>query len=235
MGAGGILLNPPKMPIHIGDYQRDTGHLRAAEHGAYLLLLFHYWSTGGLPDDDRHLSTIARMSSAEWRRSRPVIERFFKPGWKHPRVDYDLEKAAKISEAAKEAGLASGRTRAQRKSNDRSTDDEPTLEPSNHLKKDIAPSGAPTSGKVYAFEDGVIRLTPKDFNTWEQSFSRIDLRAELLSLSKWAAEQPPGNWFHAVKGALAKRNRDAKAAAEAATRNGQLLTPDGKPWPDGIT
>jgi hypothetical protein len=32
-------VNPPKMPIHIGDYKRDTGHLRAAGHGAYLLLL----------------------------------------------------------------------------------------------------------------------------------------------------------------------------------------------------
>lgn len=228
-------MNPPKMPIHIGDYQRDTGHLRAAEHGAYLLLLFHYWSTGGLPQDDRHLSTIARMSSAEWKRARPVIERFFKPGWKHPRVDYDLEKAAKISEAAKEAGLASGRTRSQRKSNDRSTDAEPTLEPSNHPKKDIAPDGAPTVVKVYAFEDGIIRLTEKDFSKWEQSFPRLDLRAELLSLSRWAAEQGPENWFHAVKGALTNRNRKAKAAAENAARGGNLpLTPSGNPWPEGI-
>lgn len=150
-------MNPPKMPIHIGDYQRDTGHLRAAEHGAYLLLLFHYWSTGGLPDDDRHLSTIARMSSTEWRRARPVIERFFKLGWKHARVDYDLEKAAKISEAAKEAGVASGRTRAQRKSNDRSTSVEPTLEPSNHLKKD---SEATASAAGAAFAD-VVDEDPK--------------------------------------------------------------------------
>ena len=134
-------MNPPKMPVHIGDYQRDTGHLRAAEHGAYLLLLFHYWSTGGLPHDDQHLSTIARMSSAEWRRARPVIEQFFKPGWRHQRVDYDLEKAAKISEAAKEAGLASGRTRAQRKSNGRSTIVEPTLEPYNHIE-DSDPRGS---------------------------------------------------------------------------------------------
>jgi uncharacterized protein YdaU (DUF1376 family) len=227
-------MNPPKMPIHIGDYQRDTGHLRAAEHGAYLLLLFHYWSTGGLPDDDRHLSTIARMSSTEWKRARPVIERFFKFGWKHPRVDYDLEKAAKISEAAKEAGLASGRTRAQRKSNGRSTDAEPTLEPSNHLKKDIAPNGASTEGKVYAFESGVIRLTPKDFSKWEKAYSHLDLAAELIALEPWAAQQ--ANWFHAVPGALTKKNRELKARSDASKAGGpQLpLTPAGKPWPAGI-
>lgn len=228
-------MNPPKMPIHIGDYQRDTGHLRASEHGAYLLLLFHYWSTGGLPEDDPHLSSIARMSPAEWKRARPTIERFFKPGWKHPRVDYDLEKAAKISEAAKEAGLASGRTRAQRKTNDRSTDAEPTLEPSNHLKKDKLPANAGSSSKSgdYEFEYGVIRLTKKHFSAWEKAYSHLDLRAELISLEPWAAQQ--SNWFCALPGALARRNRDQKFRVEQAKQGGpQLpLTRAGNPWPEG--
>lgn len=131
-------MNPPKMPIHIGDYQRDTGHLRAVGHGAYLLLMFHYWSTGGLPDDDDQLAAIARMTKGEWRKHKPVLQRFFKEGWKHGRIDFELEKAANISQAAREAGLASGRTRSQRKTNGRSTVVEPTLEPSNHLKKDAA-------------------------------------------------------------------------------------------------
>jgi hypothetical protein len=103
----------------------------------------------------------------------------------------------------------------------------------NRNREDSAPSGATTPGKVYAFEDGVIRLTPKDFNKWKSAFEHIDLAAELLSLSKWAGEQ--ADWFHAVKGALASKNRKAKAAAEAVARNGQLLTPDGQPWPEGIT
>jgi uncharacterized protein YdaU (DUF1376 family) len=223
-------MNPPKMPIHIGDYQRDTGHLRAAEHGAYLLLLFHYWSTGGLPNDDRQLSTIARMSSAEWKRARPVIERFFKSEWKHPRVDYDLEKAARISEAAKEAGLASGRTRSQRKLNGRSTDVEPTLEPSNHLKKDkIAADAASTNGKSYAFESGIIRLTARDLAKWQKAFTYLDLTAELISLTKWAGEQGPENWFFAVSGALAKRNRDEKMRRE------KPVVARGNPLFEGIT
>lgn len=98
--------------------------------------------------------------------------------------------------------------------------------------RNIAPNGA---SKSYAFEDGIIRLSEKDFSKFETAYPRIDLRAELLSLSKWAADQGPENWFHAVKAALANKNRAAKERAERPA-NGQLpLTPSGNPWPEGIT
>lgn len=67
--------------------------------------------------------------------------------------------------------------------------------------------------RTYVFEDGVIRLNARDFETWRKAFSNLDLAAELLSLSKWA-ESEGGKWFHAVKGALAKRNREVKATRE---------------------
>ncbi len=66
---------------------------------------------------------------------------------------------------------------------------------------------------VYAFEAGVIRLNEKDFTSWKASFSYLDVPAELIGASKWAGEQGQ-NWFHAIKGLLAKRNREAKAAKE---------------------
>lgn len=108
-------MTPPKMPIHIGDYKRDTGHLRAAEHGAYLLLLFHHWSTGALPDDDRQLSAIACMSPAEWKRARPMLEKFFKPGWVHPRVLVDLQEANESYQKLASAGSKGGKARAENK------------------------------------------------------------------------------------------------------------------------
>lgn len=98
--------------------------------------------------------------------------------------------------------------------------------------KEDAPDGAPPT--KYAFESGVIRLIPRDLNHWKASFSHLDVPGELEGLSEWAGAQP--NWFHAVKGALAKRNREAGIRLEA-QRNGAAVvrTPSGNPWPEGIT
>lgn len=70
---------------------------------------------------------------------------------------------------------------------------------------------------VFAFESGVIRLKGKDFNGWVEAFPNLDLKAELLSLTQWAGEQPPGKWFFAVSSALAKRNREQKLKLAQAT------------------
>jgi len=106
-------VNPPKMPIHIGDLLRDTGHLRAMLMGAYLLLLFHHWSAGELPDDDEQLSAISRLTPSEWRKARPILERFFQPGWKHGRVEKDLASARESYEKRAKAGEKGGKAKAE--------------------------------------------------------------------------------------------------------------------------
>lgn len=101
--------NPPWMPLHIKDYLADTGHLTTAQHGAYLLLIMHYWQTGGLPDDDAALATITKTRRDTWRQLRPVIRQLFGECWRHKRIDRELQHAAKLmekrSERAKEAAL----------------------------------------------------------------------------------------------------------------------------------
>jgi uncharacterized protein YdaU (DUF1376 family) len=58
----------------------------------------HYWQTGGLPKADAPLSRIACMSSAEWRKAKPVVAPFFGDDWaSHKRIDAELAKAAEIS------------------------------------------------------------------------------------------------------------------------------------------
>ena len=84
------------MPIVIGDYLKDTMHLACSEHGAYLLLLFHYWTSGPLPDDDRKLAAIARCERSAWPEIREVIAPFFSIAdgvWTHKRVEQELLRA----------------------------------------------------------------------------------------------------------------------------------------------
>lgn len=86
------------MPLDIPAYVADTGHLSTLEHGIYFLLIMHYWRTGGLPDDEKQLARIARVTPAEFREALPTIEPLFKLGnWKHKRVELELDKARKIS------------------------------------------------------------------------------------------------------------------------------------------
>jgi uncharacterized protein YdaU (DUF1376 family) len=84
----------PWMPFYVGDYRADTQHLSTAQHGAYLLLIMHYWQHGALPDDDEQLARVVGMTPAEWRKNRPVIQAFFGEGWRHPRIDREIETAS---------------------------------------------------------------------------------------------------------------------------------------------
>lgn len=74
-----------------------------------------------------------------------------------------------------------------------------------------ASRSAPETGR-YFFEAGVIRLNEQDYRKWETAYPHISLRSELTGLAGWAGEQK--NWFHAVPGALTKREREALLAVE---------------------
>lgn len=92
------------MPLYVGDYRADTNHLSAAQHGAYLLLIMHYWQQGSLPDDDEQLARIACMSLAEFRRNRAVLRAFFGDGWRHKRVETEMARATEAYEKRSRAG-----------------------------------------------------------------------------------------------------------------------------------
>ena len=50
----------PWYPRNTGDYARDTKHLTLDQHGAYTLLMDHYWDSGVgcLPVDEKKLTQI---------------------------------------------------------------------------------------------------------------------------------------------------------------------------------
>jgi len=101
-------MNPPWMPLYVGDYLGDTGHLTTAQHGAYLLLMMHYWRKGELPDDDRQLSKITKLPLKTWCEYRPTLQDFFYEGWKHKRIDAELERMLRVSQRRAIAGQKGG-------------------------------------------------------------------------------------------------------------------------------
>jgi uncharacterized protein YdaU (DUF1376 family) len=103
------------MPLYVADYLGDTQHLSTLEHGAYMLLIMQYWQKEALPDDETQLMRIARMTPEEWSNARATLQALFKPGWKHPRIDAELqvtdEKYEKRAKAGHKGGKASALAR----------------------------------------------------------------------------------------------------------------------------
>jgi len=149
----------PWMPFYVGDYLSATGHLSTTEHGAYMLLILHYWRNKGLPDDDERLARITKLPLRIWQDIRPTIQDFFFDGWKHERIEFELTEAARTSAAARRAGKASGEVRRAKKlANDRSTPAErslndnpnesptPTVTVTESISEAKASGGEPPSG-----------------------------------------------------------------------------------------
>ena len=49
--------------LYIGDYMRDTGTLTVAEHGAYMLMLMHYYATEKPIPSGRALHRLLRAET----------------------------------------------------------------------------------------------------------------------------------------------------------------------------
>ena len=96
------------MPLYWGDYLRDTRDLSTLQHGAYLLLIAHYWQHGGLPDDERALASIAGVPRPTWRRIAPALAAKFSPGWRHKRIDAEIDRTERAITQRRIAGAKGG-------------------------------------------------------------------------------------------------------------------------------
>lgn len=124
-------MSAPYMPLFVADYLADTAHLSAAEHGAYLLLIMNYWQRRKpLPNDDRKLARIVRMTDDEWADARENISEFFQvsdDGWSHARIENEIYivdgKSAKAKASAR-ASVEARSANAQRTLSERSANAE---------------------------------------------------------------------------------------------------------------
>lgn len=137
------------MPMYWADYFADTGELSVIEHGAYLLLIGHYWRKGPLPDDDERLARIARCTPSEWRRVRPAVAGFFTVAdgvWTHSRIEREWERAANNVAKRAAAGRASAEQRKrQQTANTRSTHVDEVLQQNGRPSPSPSPSPPRTS------------------------------------------------------------------------------------------
>jgi len=97
-------------PRYVADYAKKTSELTMVEHGAYTLLLDHYYST------ERSLPAIASVLHRVCRAFAPdeqaavqtVLNRFFilvEDRWVHVRVEEELSKRIDLSGKRREAAL----------------------------------------------------------------------------------------------------------------------------------
>ena len=103
------------MPLAIGDYLADTSHLDTLQHGAYLLLLMHYWRKGPLPNDAAKLANIAKLSKDAWSMNEAVLMEFFTEGedglLHQKRSDREKEKWMKSRTTAQQKAAKAAKAR----------------------------------------------------------------------------------------------------------------------------
>lgn len=106
----------PWFPLYVADFIVDTMHLTAEETGAYVLLLMHYWSHRGLPEDERMLARIARIHPPHWPRIKSSLRQFFVPqegrSWVSKRMEQELIKTDNLSNKRKGAAEQMHKNRA---------------------------------------------------------------------------------------------------------------------------
>lgn len=212
------------MPLHIADYLADTGHLTATEHGAYLLLIMHYWQNGSLPENERVIARIAKLTTDQWEESRDILAMLFGPDWTHKRIDAELSKADDIIEkrrAAAEARFAKGK---------KQTSDAHAL----HVQSKSTYTGVPpTTTDLSSFQSDTSSLRSEDAraadfeNFWKEYPNRVGEPAAKAAFSKamkrasideimagvraYAAKTDDRQWCNPVKWLSEDRWRDRPA------------------------
>jgi uncharacterized protein YdaU (DUF1376 family) len=104
-------MSNPWSAFYWGDYIADTGHLTLAQHGAYILLMAHYYRTRRpLPANASVLHRVCRCTTdADKSSVDEVLAEFFtlEDGlYRHNRIDRELAKSTDISEKRRAAAQA---------------------------------------------------------------------------------------------------------------------------------
>ena len=226
--------------LYIGDYQRDTAHLSVTEHGAYLLMLQHYYAT------ERPLPTgkaLHRMLRAQDRSERDAIDSVVAQFWTetsdglvNERADVEITKAGAQAETNRAIAQArEARRKAARNGNEqstnRATNDQPNQTPDTRLTPQ--PPGKRGAVAAEGFAEFWAEYPRKDakadaLKAWSKLAPDEPLRAVILgavaaqrSSDQWCREGGrfiplPASWLNG------RRSEDAGAALGATTGDSLL-------------
>ena len=151
--------------LYIGDYQRDTAHLSVTEHGAYLLMLQHYYAT------EKPLPTgkaLHRMLRAQDKVEREAIDTVAAQFWTdtpaglvNGRADVELTKAGAQADTNRAIAQArETRRKAAREPHDESTNRATKVQPNQ--TPDTRHQTTPTSVGEFSTTDAPAASLPTD-------------------------------------------------------------------------
>lgn len=175
------------MPLYVSDYLGDTGHLSTVEHGAYLLLIMHYWQAGSLPNDDAKLARICRLQADEWQAMRETIGEFFDDDWTHGRIESEMAKASEIINKRSAAGKAGafarygkcyGKGNGKRSDLPKQTHSHPQPHPLSHLQEEL--------------EKDISSDSDSDFEAWYSAYPRHEARGQARKAYRTARKKADG-------------------------------------------
>lgn len=184
------------MPLYIGDYLADTGHLSTTQHGAYLLLMMHYWRKSGLPDDDKQLAAIAKLPLRIWLDTKETIQAFFHDGWRHNRIDAELEKRARVSKDRASAGKKGGESRGKKEASASVLlEQNPSmLQSQSQIDDDADDAGArePSRGasgkQAYDLAEQLLEIAGHSRHVWPPGWCGAPLRVKMWIEQGWKVE-----------------------------------------------
>ncbi len=203
------------MPLYIGDWDGDTGHLDCEQDGAYGRMVRWYWRMGPLPDDDGALARIIRMDLRAWRKIRPVIAAFFviEGGvWRHKRVDEEKEKWSKRKAGYIARSSAGGKAKAAKSSASSTPKALPKSCPSSSSTEVDAPIGQSTlCGRDAVDERAEGSSPPRSWTgpaeVWKAFVDELGAEATLNSVGRCAWQDLPAPTLIAPTGWIQNRIR----------------------------